>query len=138
MKKRKIFQFFSCCFVLLLLMAADAGAGWETMGVLKYYFDIDTTPRHVGGVDVMYNSEENEFMAVWTSSGILSDDCDPDDDYECTNSFKSLDARRISPDGERLGDAIQLSPPEVGSKSFATFAYNDVNNDYMIAYANFI
>ena len=45
MKKREIFLFGALCVTLLLLMGADvSGVGWEDMEVLKYDFEIATSP----------------------------------------------------------------------------------------------
>ncbi|MEE8381606.1 MAG: hypothetical protein V3R78_07010, partial [Thermodesulfobacteriota bacterium] len=100
---------------------------------MKYNFDISTGPRYESNVEVEYNPIENEFIGLWATNGPLRDDCGPGDMYECTNSFKSIDGRRISPDGEILGDPIQLSPPELGEKHGPRFAHNIFTNQYMLA-----
>ena len=136
MKKREIFWYGVVCVTLLLLMGADAsGAGWEDMEVLKCDFEISTNPpRDQWYAEVEYNSIDNEFMVIWRSSGPIREDCEPGDDYECTGMFHSMDAQRVSPDGELLGDMIQLIPPNEGYKNGARFAHNMYTNEYMTAH----
>jgi hypothetical protein len=137
MKKKEVFRWAVFCFTVLVLMVPAPCLGWDDgMEVLKYYFKIDTTPRHQGFPDIQYNPIENEFMGFWPSSGKLREDCDPSDDLECTKEFDSIDGRRISPDGEILGDPIQLSPPELGFKAFNRVAYNVFTNEYMIGFTS--
>ena len=135
MKKKKIFKYAGFCFALLLLMVPEVSAQWEEMEVLNYYFSIDTGPRHQWYSKVAHNPINNEFMVVWRTSGKLRDDCEPGDDYECSHSFMSLNARRISPDGQLLADPIELLPPEVGEKLLPVIAHNDLANEYMLAFS---
>jgi hypothetical protein len=134
MKKKEIFKCAAFCFTMFFLVVPEICVGDDGMEVLNYRFEIDAGPRHGGGVDIQHNPIENEFMGVWSTSGILRDDCEPGDEYECTNSFKAVEARRISRDGELLGDSIQLSPPELLSKSFVGVANNPFANEYLVGY----
>ena len=135
MKKKKIFKYAGFCFALLLLMVPEVSAQWEEMEILNYYFSIDTGPRHQWYPKVAHNPINNEFMVVWRTSGKLRDDCEPGDEYECSHSFMSLNARRISPDGQLLADPIELLPPEVGEKLLPVIAHNDLANEYMLAFS---
>ena len=135
MKKKKIFKYAALCFTLLFLMVPDICVGDDGMEILNYYFEIDTGPRHQWYPKLAENNPiNNEFMSIWRTSGKLRDDCEPGDMYECTNSFKSINARRISPDGELLADPIELIPPEVGSKSHPGIVYNISTNEYMLSF----
>jgi len=135
MKKREIFWYGALCVTLLLLMDTDvSGVGWEDMEVLKYDFEIATSPpRNQWYPEVEYNSIDNEFMVLWRSDGPIREDCDPGDEYECTGNFHSIDGQRVSTDGELLGDPIQLISPNEGYKNGARFAHNMFTNEYMTA-----
>ncbi len=134
MKKKEIFSYAAFCLTLLLLMVPNVSAGWEDMEVLKYIFDIDAAPRYQQYPVVKYNSIDNEFMCLYSVTGPLRDNCDPGDEDECTTEFMSLDGRRVSPDGEILGNPIQLSPPEPMHKMAPSFAHNIFTNEYMLAF----
>ena len=112
-------RFFSCLLTLSavwFLFTPHFCEGRQQMEVLKYYFGIDTTPRQQWYPHVVYNPVENDFMGVWRTDGVLRVDCEPDDTYECINSFAEITGRRISSEGELLGDLLQWSPPELGFK----------------------
>jgi hypothetical protein len=115
-----------------LITVPAAHAGWEDMEVLKYYFEIDTTPRHQSRAEPDYNALDNEFIGFWSTQGMIRDDCEEGDDYECTHNFKSVDGRRISPDGEILGE-IQLFPPDEIELNGPDFAHNIFTNEYLTA-----
>ena len=129
MKKAQIFVNAVLGFALLLFMVPEVSANWEEMEIVKYRFGIDTTPRHQSRAEPEYNSINNEFMAVWSTAGVLRDDCDPGDMYECTTNFVSIDGRRISPDGELLGNPIELSPPDERIKNRPSLAHNIFTNE---------
>ncbi|MEE8382263.1 MAG: hypothetical protein V3R78_10375, partial [Thermodesulfobacteriota bacterium] len=133
MKKKKVFKYAGFCFMLLLLMVPKVSAGWEDMEVLKYYFEIDTGPRYQWPPSIAYNPIDNEFIGFWRTEGKIRDDCEEGDDYECTHNFHSIDGRRISPDGELLGDPIQLVPPDENEKNRPSLAHNIFTNEYLIA-----
>ena len=134
MEKKKIFKYAGFCFMLLFLMVPEVGAGWEDMEVLKYNFDISATPRNEGwGASIVFNPIEGEFMTVWHTAGPLRDDCEPGDDHECTGRFNSIDSQRISPDGELLGNPIELSPPDERVKNRPSLAHNIFTNEYLTA-----
>jgi len=135
-KKRKIYWYIAFCFTLLFFMVPDVGAGWEEMEVLKDNFDIDTTPRQQWYPHVVYNPIENEFMGVWRTDGVLRIDCDPDDQYECINNFAEINGRRISPEGELLGDLLQWSPAELGFKMIPRIDHNVFTNEYIVGFSN--
>ena len=134
MKTKEIFRFAVFCFTLLFLVVPNAGAGWEDMEILEYSFDIGATPRSQWYPYTEYNPIDNEFMVVWRTSGILRADCEPDDMYDCTNSFQTIDGQRVSPDAVLLGDPLQWSPAELGHKQVARIAYNVFNNEYMLSF----
>jgi hypothetical protein len=133
MKKKKIFKYVSLCFTLLLFVVTEVSASWEDYEVMKYNFDISTGPRHESNAEVIYNPIEGEFLLLWHTSGPLRNDCDPGDEYECIGNFNSADARRVSPNGELLGDPIQLSPADERDKHRPNPAYNIFTNEYMVA-----
>jgi hypothetical protein len=108
------------------------------MEVLKENIGIHTDRRHSWNPWVEYNPDEDEFFVIWRTSGILRDDCSPDDDYECTKNFQSIDAARISPDGEILGTPI-ISPVEgplddISWKMMPRVAYNTFRKEYMVSF----
>ncbi len=131
MKKKEILQYAGLCFTFFLLMAPNLCSGSD-MEVLAPNLALSTIPRHEGNADMAYNPVHNEFMVVFRTTGPLSDDCDPGDDYECTNDFNSLDGLRISPDGEIVGDPLQLSPPEVMDKGGIEIVRNTFTNEFML------
>ena len=135
MKKRGILRYAVFCFIVLLFMVPEVSAGWEDYEVMKYNFDIDATPRHQWYPHVVYNPVDNEFMGAWRTEGILRDDCDPGDEYECSNNFYAINGRRISPDGELLGDLIYFSPLELGFKMMARLAHNPFTNEYIVSFS---
>jgi hypothetical protein len=135
MKKKEVFKCAAFCFTVFFLMVPDVCVGDDGMEILNSYFEIDTGPRHQWYPKLADNNPiNNEFMAVWRTSGKLRDDCEPGDMYECTNSFKTINARRISPDGDLLADPIELSPPEVGDKSGPGVVHNIFTNEYMVSF----
>ena len=83
MKKKEIFKYAGFCFMLLFLVVPQVSAGWEDMEVLKFNFDIDTSPRHQWFPWVVHNPVDNEFMVTYRTDGKLRDDCAPGDEYEC-------------------------------------------------------
>ncbi|MBW1823511.1 MAG: hypothetical protein JRI87_02955, partial [Deltaproteobacteria bacterium] len=81
---------------------------------------------------------DDEFAVVWRSAGKLRDDCEDPEGYECTNIFHSIDARRVSPDGEILGE-ITISPAEgprenVAWKSSPRISHHSFSNEHMVLY----
>ncbi|MCK5187233.1 MAG: carboxypeptidase regulatory-like domain-containing protein, partial [Deltaproteobacteria bacterium] len=133
MEKKKIVLYVSLCFTLLLLIVPEVSAGWEDMEVLNYYFGIDTTPRHQSRQEPEYNPINNEFMGFWSTKGILREDCAEGDDDECNNNFESIDGRRISPDGEILGEIQLFSPDDEIVVNGPDFAHNMFTNEYLTA-----
>jgi len=118
------------------LYGIPSAAGWDDgMEIIVQDFAIENTPRHQWHPYVEYNSIDNEFIGVWRTSGKLRDDCEPGDEYECTTSFHTINGRRISPDGELLGDSFQLSPPEPGWKQVPRLAHNIFTNEYLVAFS---
>jgi len=108
--------------------------------VLDTGFSISTTRRHEWNpYSMYYNPIDNDFFVSWRTSGKLRDDCDPGDNYECTYSFNSVHAAKISPEGEILTE-ITISPPEGGPVDNVSFkelprhAHNIFTNEYMILY----
>jgi hypothetical protein len=75
-------------------------------------------------------------MGVWRTDGVLRIDCEPGDDHECINSFAGITGRRISPDGELLGDVLQWSPPELGFKMIPRLAHNTSTNEYLVGFSS--
>jgi hypothetical protein len=132
MKKKKILGYAAFCFAVFFLMLPDIFAGQEDWEVLNYYFGVDTTPRHQRRAEPVYNPVDNEFVALWHTEGILRDDCDPSDEYECTHEYHSIDGRRISPDGEIVGEIQLFSPVEDGMNGGA-IAHNMYTNEYLTA-----
>jgi len=136
MKKKEIFRCVVFCLTLLLLIAPDVCLGEEGMEILNYYFGVDTGPRQQWYPHVEYNPIENEFMGVWRTDGVLRIDCDPDDQYECINSFAEINGRRISSEGELLGDLFQWSPAELGFKMIPRISHNEFTNEYLLGFSN--
>ncbi|MBW1824702.1 MAG: hypothetical protein JRI87_09075 [Deltaproteobacteria bacterium] len=139
MKKEEIIRYVVVCFTLLLILTPDFCAGQEGMEILSS-IEISATPRHEWNPWVEYNSVDDEFLVIWNVTGILRNDCTPDDDYECTKSFQSVEGTRISPDGEILGNMI-ISPPEgslenVSWKAMPRMAHNKFRNEYMVIFQN--
>ncbi|MBW1853360.1 MAG: hypothetical protein JRJ00_01560 [Deltaproteobacteria bacterium] len=138
MKKKKILKCTLFCFTVVFLMVPQiCSADSRDYQVIKSIVAIDTSPRHTWKPYGTYNSVDDEFFVVWRTAGKLRNDCDPDDMYECENSFQSIDAARISPDGKVIN--ITISPPEspkegVGSKSMPRPAHNPFRNEYMVIY----
>ena len=133
-RKRVFFQ----CAVLIPLLAAVVVPSISTAGgmeVLKYSFDISATPRQEWYPSISYNPTDNEFLLLYHTSGKLRNDCAPDDDYECTTDFHTVDGRRVSTDGELLGEPFQLSPPELGWKTLPKSAYNPAKNEYAVIFS---
>ena len=136
METKKFFLYVSLCFTLLLFLVPEVGAGWEEMEILKYNFDIDAAPRYQQYPVVTYNSIDNEFMCLYSVTGPLRDDCELGDEHECTADFMSIESQRVSPDGEILGDPIQLSPPEPRFKfAPSRFGHNTFTNEYMVPFS---
>lgn len=135
MKKRTVLCSAGLCFMLItVLLTAPVTAGWEDMEIINYNFDISATPRYEWYPYTAYNSIDNEFMTVWRTSGMLRIDCEPADDYECTNSFQSIHGQRVSPDGVLRGAPLEWSPAEVGHKQVPRLAYNEFRNEYMLEF----
>ena len=133
MKTKKILQCAAACFIMLFLMVLEACQ--NEMQVLTTGIPIGTTQRHEWHPWVAYNSVDGEFMVLWNTSGSL----DGSDSGVNAISYHSLDAQRVSIDGELLGSKIEISPPEglneeVTWKSMPKLAYNKFKNEYMIAY----
>ena len=138
MNKKKITTNVGLCFMVLFLMVPDFCAGQEGMEILSS-IEISATPRHEWNPWVEYNSVDDEFLVIWNVTGILRNDCTPDDDYECTKSFQTIEGARISPDGEILGKSV-ISPPEgplenVSWKAMPRMAHNRFRNEYMVIFA---
>jgi hypothetical protein len=136
MRKNELLKCAAFCLTLFFfLMGPDiCVVADDDFGILNYYFEIETGPRHQWYPSVDYNPIENEFMVLYHSSGKLeeSEGCE---DPECTNSYHSIDARRVSPDGELLGDLIELSPPEIGWKTLPRLDHNSFRNEYLVAFS---
>ena len=94
MKKKIVATQVGLCFMLLFLMVPDFCAGQEGMEILSS-IEISATPRHEWNPWVEYNSVDDEFLVIWNLTGILRNDCTPDDDYECTKSFQTIEGARI-------------------------------------------
>ena len=118
---------------MLFLMVLEACQ--NEMQVLTTGIPIGTTQRHRWHPWVAYNSVDGEFMVLWNTSGSLWTEVI----LGLTLGLQSLDAQRVSIDGELLGSKIEISPPEglneeVTWKSMPKLAYNKFKNEYMIAY----
>jgi hypothetical protein len=129
---KKMFWYVGLCFMVSLFVVSGVNAGWEDMEVLKYYFEIDSTPRHQSRAEPDYNALDNEFIGFWSTQGMLRDDCEEGDDYDCTHNFKSVDGRRISADGEIVGE-IQLFAPDEVDLNGPDLAHNTFTNEYLTA-----
>jgi len=134
MDKKEILRYARFCLIVFLCALPSLATGWEDgMEILVSDIGIDDTPRHQWYPDVRYNPVLNEYMVAYRTTGPLRDDCDSDDDYECTNNFESLDGRRVTPNGKIVGNHPQWSPPEVIQKGGAKIARNVFTNEYMLA-----
>ena len=135
MKKKRFFKYAAFCFLVLFLMVPEVYP--DKMQVLETGIPIAITQRHEWHPWVAYNSVDNEFMVLWNTSGSLDgSDSGPD-----AISYHSLDAQRVSTNGDLLGGKIEISPPEgldsdrsVTWKSMPKLVYNKFSNEYMIAY----
>jgi hypothetical protein len=136
MSRNLIFKYAGLYLVLLAFVAPGICVGQEGMEVLNYYFDIDVTPRQQWYPHFVYNPIENEFMGAWRTDGRLRNDCSPDDAYDCKNSFATINGRRVSPEGELLGELMEWSPPELGKKHVPRLAHNVFTNEYMLSYCS--
>jgi len=128
--KKLFLKYAACCFILLLLIVPDIYAK-PKMELLATGIPISITQRHEWHPWVEYNSVDKEFMVLTNISGSLDGTGDI--------SYHSLNAQRVSVDGELLGDQILISPPEgldefVTWKSMPKLAYNNFSNEYMVAY----
>lgn len=121
------------CGLLFILFPSIASG--VSMEILKESFDISATPRQEWYPSISYNSEDDEFMLLWHTSGKLRNDCVPGDEYECTTDFHTVDGQRVSTDGELLGEPFQLSPPELGWKTLPKSAYNSYKNEYAVIFS---
>ena len=136
MKEKGILRYVVVCFIVFFLMVPHISSAAD-MEVLSS-IEISAMLRHEWNPWVEYNSDDDEFMVIWRTSGVLREDCDPGDDYDCTKSFQSIDAARISPDGEILGTPI-ISPAEgplddVSWKMMPRHAYNKFRKEYMLMF----
>jgi len=127
---KKIFLFFAGCIFLVPGVCSECLG--TNMELLESPIDIAVTPRNQWNPAVAYNSSDNDFMVLWRTNGKLRDDCSEADDYDCSNSFHSIDGQRISAEGEPLGDQFMISQPEIGWKTLPKIAYNPNTNDYMV------
>jgi hypothetical protein len=129
MDKKKIFDLAICCFLVFGLAGFFMSVGCRNniygMKIIAQ-LDISTTPRHEWYPSITHNSSDNEFIVLWRTSGKLKE--------SDTESFHSIDGQRVSPEGNLLGAAIQLSLPETGFKTLPRAAHNRYNNEYMVAY----
>jgi len=137
MKEKRDFRYGVACFTLLLLMVPQICSAAD-MEIIKDNMQIQTDRRHSWNPWVEYNSVDDEFFLIWRTSGILREDCGTGDDYECTKSFQSIDAARISSDGEILGTPI-ISPAEgplndVSWKMMPRIAYNKFRKEYLVSF----
>ena len=136
MKEKEIFRYVVVCFTVFVLMVPPicSAADMEVSPRIV----ISEQLRHEWAPWPAYNSVDDEFFVTWRTSGILRDDCDPGDEYECTKSFQSIDGARISPDGEILGEIV-ISPPEgpdenVSWKMFPRLDHNKFRNEYLVTF----
>jgi len=134
MRKKGILKCVVFCFALVLFAVPNVSAGLEDMEIIKGNFDVDAGPRSQWYPWVDHNPLDNEFMVTWRSSGKLRDDCDPEDKYECTNSFHAIHGQRVSPAGEILGNQLQWSEPAIGWAMVPRIDHNLFNNEYLLAY----
>ena len=135
MKKKELYCYAALCFTLSFLLAPELCSGGNIQD-MKILATIDiTTPRHESFPNISYNPKDKEFMVLWHTGGPMRAGCVNPFDQECTATWHSIDGRRISLDGKLLGDAIQLSPPEVvGWKDLPKSAYNVMTNEYMVVF----
>ncbi len=137
---RNIVQGLCGCFITVFFLSECLGADpGDAYQVLQTGFAISTTQRHEWFPRIQYNTQEDEFLVVWNTSGKLRSACPSGDEYECENSFHSVHAQRMSSQGVLLGDALTLSPIEglrdnVSWKCMPRVAYNPSANQYMIVY----
>jgi len=142
MMKSKIYlKIGAYCMLVFFLMVPEAYP--DEMQVLATGIPIAISQRHEWHPWVAYNSVDDEFMVLWNTSGSL----DGSDSGTTAISYHSLDAQRVSTDGDLIGDKIEISPPEglitenpydpvrnITWKSMPKLAYNKFRNEYMIAY----
>jgi hypothetical protein len=134
MKRKELFTFVVFCLSVFLILVSGicSAVNYE---ILDTGIAISTTPRHEWNPWVEYNAVDDEFLIIWNTSGILRDDCTAGDDYECTKSFQSIEATRISPDGNILEKPI-ISPAKgplenVSWIAMPRISYNRFRNEYM-------
>jgi hypothetical protein len=137
MKKNKIFTYAAFCFTLLLLIVPDICGGSDDGMEILANVDIITTPRHELELSISFNPVDDEFLVLLRTIGKIPEDCPDglyDPDSTCAN-WDSIDGQRVSPDGELLGNPIELSPPETGHKSVVKSAHNIFRNEYLVAFS---
>ena len=134
MRKKGIMRCTAFCFLLLVFTIPNVSAGWEEMEIIKYNFDVDAGPRSQWYPWTVNNPVDNEFMVSWRTSGRLRDNCEEGDEYECSNSFQTIEGQRVSIDGVLLGDQHRWSEPNIGWKQTARIEHNYLANEYLLAY----
>ena len=128
MRKSMILQFAVCFITLFILIGPDISPAAEHGMKVIANIAVSVTPRQENYPSVSYNPINEEFMVMWNTSGKRIDH--PED----TISYHSVHGQRVSPQGELLGEAFTLSPPEPGWKTLPKSAYNIFTNDYGVVF----
>jgi hypothetical protein len=129
MKKKKILRYAESKSILFAIISFVICSGCNNLTdnmTIIANIDISTTPRHEWYPSISYNPIDKEFLVLWRTSGRLVE--------SDTESYHSIDGQKVSPQGELLGDQIQISPPELGFKTLPKAAHNIFTNEYMVAF----
>lgn len=90
-------------------------------GIVGGEFAISNTVDYESSPDVAYNSEDDEFLVVWSAT--------PD------HTWNRAKARRVRPsDGSLLGLGATVDTEPSFSPTFPRVAYNAARNQYLVAY----
>ncbi|MEM7704258.1 MAG: hypothetical protein AAF358_01825 [Pseudomonadota bacterium] len=96
------------------------GADGQPVGPV---FVVDDNVTNDVRPDIAFNSQDGEFLVVWTriTDGVFN---------------RTTEARRFNAtDGAPIGDAFRVDSID-GFKLNSTVAYNDVDNEYLVIWAN--
>ena len=103
-----------------------ASGGQDTPADFQTAVSISTTPLQEWMPSVTYNPVDNEFLLLWHATGVR----DPGGE-----NMYSLHGRRISPDGELLGEAFMPLPTiDTARRILPRAAHNAFTNQYMVVF----
>ena len=125
----KSFKEFLVCITfsfVLFFFTVSTTCSEDGMGTLNVDIEISTTSLHEWMPSVTYNPVENEFLALWHTTGIRE---------EGGENMYSLHAQRISPDGTLQGESFSpLLSVGTGRRLLPKAAHNVFTNQYMVVF----